>query len=143
VSNTTFMTEILLTRTTLIALLLAESKLPRIPAEPWPLAGAIETLASDPDSGRLNGAAIEWLAPRPSPKGRVEGVTRWVRESCEAGRLKPEGEGWNAGYRPVGDWIERARVLRERLDERERVALRQSAHRLVAMASMLSKNAAA
>jgi hypothetical protein len=137
------MPELLLTRTTLVGLLLAESKLPRLPAESWPLEAAIEALASDPRAGSLTKAAGRWLAPSPSARGRIDGVGRWARERCEDGLLRPEGEGWSAGYRPEGEWLASAAALREELGEDERLALAAAAQCLVAMASMLSKNAAA
>jgi|SRR6185312_605276 hypothetical protein len=137
------MSDLLLTRTTFLGLLLAESKLPRIPAEPWPLEGAVEALAGNPRGGRLAQAATKWLAPEPSANGRVQGVARWARDASTAGLLSPEGEGWAAGYRPVGDWVERTGAIREQLGEDELGALIDAAQRLVAMASMLSKKLAA
>jgi hypothetical protein len=137
------MTEILLTQTTFVGLLVDEAELPKIPAELWPLEGAIELLAEQASGGRLAFAAQRWLAPRPGPRGRVSGLARWTREASRAGLLEAEGEGWSAGYRPAESWLSGVEALRDQLDSGEREALAYGAQRLVAMVTMLSKNAVA
>ena len=137
------MLTILWTRANFVGLLLAESELELLPAEPWPLEAAIEKLAAGPGGGELAVAAKGWLAPRPTARGRVDGVRLWVRDAAEAGLLAPEGQGWAAGYRPSIRWLAASAAIRDRLAEPELAALREGAQCLVAMASMLSKNAAA
>lgn len=135
---------VLWTKTTLVGALLAESELSLLPARPWPLEAAIEALAEQaPHGSPLAGAARGWLRERPSPSGRVRGVGAWMHEAVEAGLLRPEGRGWEAGYRPRTDWLEQAAQLRAVIPSSEAVALTEASQRLVAMSTMLSKNAAA
>lgn len=136
--------EILWTRSTLIALLVAEAKLPLIPAEPWPLEAAIEALlkAAPKESG-LGRAAESWLRPQPSPSGRIKGVRGWMREAAEAEIIVAEGRGWQAGYRPRPKWLTDTAALRRGLDLAEAQAVSAGAQCLVAMSTMLWKKAAA
>lgn len=136
--------EILWTRSTLIALLVAEAKLPLIPAEPWPLEAAIEALLKTaPKEGELSRAAHGWLRPQPSPSGRIKGVRSWMREAAESGIIVAEGRGWQAGYRPRPRWLTGTVALRRGLDLAEAQALSVGAQALVAMSTMLWKKAAA
>lgn len=137
------MTSVLLTSNTFLGLLMAESKLKAIPAEPWPLEGAIEALAGNPQGGHLAKTAKGWLAVKPSARGRVQGVARWARDACDTGLLHPMGEGWSAGFRLDAAWLEDLAETRASLTRLEQSALCDASQRLVAMASMLSKNAAA
>jgi len=135
---------ILWTRSTLIGLLVAEAKLPLIPAEPWPLEAAIETLLeAAPGEGALGRAALGWLRSQPSPSGRIKGVRSWIREATAAGILVTEGRGWEAGYRPTRKWLTETAALRGGLDLADAQALEAGAQCLVAMSTMLWKKAAA
>jgi hypothetical protein len=135
---------VLWTKTMLVGALLAESELALLPARPWPLEAAIETLGERaPQGSPLAGAARGWLRERPSPSGRVLGVGAWLREAAEAGLLRPEGRGWEAGYRPRKDWLRQAAQLRAVISASEATALNEAAQRLAAMSTMLWKNAAA
>lgn len=136
--------EILWTKSTLVGLLLAESKLPLLPAEPWPLEVGIETLveAARPQS-EVHTAASGWLRRRPSPSGRVEGVRAWLREAHQAGLITPVGSGWTAGYRPEAGWLARSAALHGELDFADAEAVSKASQRLVAMSTMLWKKAAA
>jgi hypothetical protein len=135
---------VLWTKTTLVGALLAKSELALLPARPWPLEAAIETLAErGPQGSPLVAAARGWLRDRPSPSGRVLGIGAWMREAAEAGLLSPEGRGWEAGYRPREDWLRQADQLRAAISASEAAALNEAAQRLAAMSTMLWKNAAA
>jgi hypothetical protein len=135
---------ILWTRSTLIGLLVAEAKLPLIPAEPWPLEAAIETLLeAAPEKGELGRAALGWLRSQPSPSGRIKGVRSWIHEATESGILVAEGRGWQAGYRPTPRWLTETAALRGDLDLADAQALEAAAQCLVAMSTMLWKKAAA
>lgn len=135
---------ILWTRSTLIALLVAEAKVPLIPAEPWPLEAAIEVLIREaPKESELGRAAQGWLRAQPSPSGRIEGVRSWTREAAEAGVIVAEGRGWQAGYRPMPKWLSDTATLRRGLDLPDAQALSAGAQCLVAMSTMLWKKAAA
>ena len=135
---------VLWTKTTLVGALLAEAELALLPAKPWPLEVAIETLAERaPQGSPMAGAARGWLRDRPSPSGRVRGVGTWMREAAETGLLRPEGRGWEAAYRPRQDWLRQAAQLRGTISTNEAAALNEAAQRLAAMSTMLWKNAAA
>jgi hypothetical protein len=136
--------ETLWTPAALFGALIAEAELELVPAWSWPLEAAIESLA-DPDRPEdgLSLAARHWLEPRPGSAGRVRGVAAWLRDAAEAGLLVPEGEGWDAGYRPQTTWIVRARKMKAVLIPSEATALREAAQTLVAMSTMLWKKAAA
>lgn len=115
-----------------------------LPAQPWPLEAAIETLAEcAPTDSRLAGAAQSWLRERPTPSGRVKGVSAWMREASEAGLLRPERGGWDAAYRPREDWLADAQRLTATISGTEARALGEAAQRLAAMSTILWKKAAA
>ncbi len=135
---------VLWTKSTLLGLLVAEAGLERIPAQPWTLEAAIEKLArsTKPESG-LGGAARSWLLEQAGPGGRVGGVEAWLADAAQAGLLRPEGEGWQAGYSPRADWIRQSAALGSSLSGEEREGLAAGAQCLVAMSTMLWKKPAA
>lgn len=138
------MPTVLWNKSTLIGMLVARAELRRLPAQTWPLEGAIETLAGVAAPGsRLQRAALSWLVPRPTPAGRVTGMAAWTREAVESELLEPEGSGWAAGYRVNRPWLDQAKRMTAVLGAADLAALDRAAQGLVAMATMLSKKAAA
>jgi hypothetical protein len=77
------------------------------------------------------------------PDERVAGVRPLVRTLVATGHLTPEGTGWDARLRVDGAWVESHSDLYSLLPADDRKAVDQASQQLVAMATMLSKKAAA
>jgi hypothetical protein len=128
----------------LVALLALRAGLSHLPAATWPLEGALEMLRGRADESGVLCAALEQLPQRPlGPEERVAGVGQLVRELVATGRLMPEGTGWDARFRLSRAWLESHRELYVLLSADDRAALDRAGQQLVAMTTMLSKNAAA
>jgi hypothetical protein len=124
----------------LVGLLWTASGIDRIPADGWPLEGAIEELASDLAMVPALAPAVRaLLTSRIRADRRVTSLRSVLREAAATGAIKPQGKGAGASYRAQSDWLQRHRDLLQYLDADERAALAHSAQRLVALTTIWSK----
>jgi hypothetical protein len=74
---------------------------------------------------------------------RYRGLDPLIRELARAGKLKPEGRGWCAGYAPAASWLDGYADLADKLPLEDRELLRKAAQRLNATLNTWSKKCSA
>jgi hypothetical protein len=116
----------------------------RVPARPWPLQVAIETLAVRAPAGTRLAATVNAWPQRVTSSGRAYvGLDSILRDLVTCGHLFVEGRGWDAGYRPTPRWWNTLSTVLAARSRREQCALREAGQRLVACLASWSKNSRA
>ena len=129
---------------TIIGLLTALCGQQRISALSWTIDAALGDAASRAGSNTGLGRALARWPRIVGQGGRTfVGVEAILLRLLRSGDLAFEGSGLSAAFRVNENWIESYRLLSQALEPADRVALQRSAQRLVAIFTMLSKNACA
>lgn len=116
----------------------------RVPARCWPLQIALELLeARSPSSGRVRRALDAWPVEVTSHGRGRTGIDGLLRDLAISGALHVEGTGWEAGYLPTSQWLERGFIALTSLGGPEREAVKIAAQRLVASLTIWSKKSRA
>lgn len=131
-----------LSKTDLVAMLVAYGGSVRVPLRCWPLEVALEKLAATTPAGSSLAVALGAWPPRKTPSGCVRpGVDGLLIALAGAGVMSAEGAGWEAGFRlsPAARKQYQEVIAALSLDDRE--ALRSATQVLVACLTTWSKNA--
>jgi hypothetical protein len=134
------MAELVLTRETLVGLLCAAGRLERLPAQQWPVDGALQYLERDvPLDSTVGRTLAKWPRLKNDPSFRYGELPVLARRLVSLGLLTPEGARSEAVFRIDASWATKNEALLTRLPGREQRPLRRAGQRLVAMATMASK----
>lgn len=129
-----------LTRETLVGLLCAAAGLERLPAQHWPIDGALQYLEREvPENSAVGRALARWPRPGPDPSFRYGELPALAHTLVSLGFFTPEGTNAEASFRIDPSWATDNDALLIRLPESEQRPLRRAGQRLVAMATMASK----
>jgi hypothetical protein len=130
-----------ITTDSLCLLIAVEARVERLPAQPWAMADAVSYAARHAEGS----GSLSWLARVVTKRpGTVDNLTREaVQRLVISGELMPAGHGWHAGYEVTSQAQESARRQLAALPVRDQRVIEAASHRLVAMATIWSKNAVA
>lgn len=124
----------------LLGLLLAIAECGHLPARPWPLAAACETLANDPTpidhSFRETARSVLRF-------GGSELIEAWIQALARAGVVEPRGRGVTANWVVNANWMQGWNVVADGIPPIERAAWERAAQTLVNCVSIWAKTAAA
>jgi hypothetical protein len=129
---------LLLDRSQVVGLLVAEAGLPELSVRTWSLEGALELLARAASPGPLGRAVARWDNPSNAGRTRFAGLPRVQAQLAAAGHLRATG----GHYCVEPDWWAEHERLIELLPAEERALLARVAQRLVAMATISSNSRA-
>jgi hypothetical protein len=125
----------------LCLLITAAAQVERLPAQPWAMADAVSYVARHASGS----GSLSWLAKiitkRPGAADKL--AREAIRQLVVTGNLVPVGQGWHAGYEATSRAQESAAHLLDSLLARDRYTIEAASQRLVAMATIWSKNAVA
>lgn len=124
-----------------VLLLTTLARVPRLPAHSWALSDAMSYVATHADGAGPLGRASKGIE---QPPGMIEQLTRQAtRHLVASGALRTSGRGWHAGYEVPDQTKHIAAELFDSLPPDDRRVLGAAAQRLVAMATIWSKNSRA
>jgi len=133
-----------LTSEELVAAIWATAGRVRIPVRGWPMELALDVVESSaPQRGRLRAAISLWPSIITSHGRCRPQVSGLLRDLALSGDLAVEERGWDAGYRPLPQWLVACAAILASLTRPERDVLVNAAQRLVASVTIWSKNALA
>ena len=119
-------------------LISATADVPRVPGHPWALADAVMDLSRRVHDGGPLGSATRPFRQQPWKADQLTQDAVW--RLVAAGRMIQAGSGWHAGHEvPRAEREDAGRVLGS-LPRAEQRAVIVAAQRLVAMATIWSKN---
>lgn len=124
----------------LLGLLLAIAQCGHLPARPWPLAAACETLANDPTP--IDHCFRE-TARSVLRFGGSELVETWIRALARSGVVEPKGRGVTANWVVNANWLQDWNVVAGGISPTERSAWERAAQTLANCVSISAKIAAA
>jgi len=133
---------LLITPESLLGMICASADVSWVPANPWPLEIALETLARSLEHESALGRAVAAWPPARHATPRFSSVSAVILRLASGSEFTPTGTGWEAGYVPSPKWRTKHGELLRLLPSRERRAVRLAGQRLMATLTTLSKNVA-
>jgi hypothetical protein len=128
-----------LLRTDNVCLLLAAlAQVPRVPAQPWAMADAMSYVARHANEAGPLGPPMKIIRQRSRMTDQL--VREAIQELVAAGSFVVCGAGWHAGYEVTESAKESAKQLFDTLSAEDQRVLTAAVQRLVAMATIWSKN---